>query len=104
MARLLTRSLGLPDGGQTGSTHNYQQPQILPPDHAPELLCDLPGDLFPNLVHVLIHHHLNDIRYLPNNLPVLLSSQPPTPILILLPNHVFDFLREFPGDISMEKS
>ena len=24
--------------------------------------------------------------------------------LILLPNHVFDFLRDFPGDISMEKS
>ena len=71
---------------------------------APELLCDLPGDLFPILVHVLIHHHLNDIRHLPNNLPVLLSSQPPTPILILLPNHVSDFLREFPGEISMEKS
>ena len=55
---------------------------------------------------MLIRHHLNDIRHLPNNLYLYhcLSSQPPTPILILLPNHVSDFLREFPGDISMAKS
>ena len=33
-----------------------------------------------------------------------MSSQPPTPIPILLHNHVSDFLREFPGDISIAKS
>ena len=60
--------------------------------------------LFPNLVHMLILHHLNDVHlhlylYLHHCHHIHQHI-----ILILLPNHVSDFICKFPGDISLAKS